>query len=60
MQLAEDYGDVIAITQDQLARSVGSTRESVNRQLRSWEQAGLLEIRRGGIALKDLRGLRLS
>ena len=51
--LAEDFGDEIAITQDQLARSVGASRESVNRQLRQWEDAGLLDIRRGFIALKD-------
>lgn len=55
--LAEDFGGDIAITQDQLARSVGATRESVNRQLRQWEQAGILEIRRGAISLKNTAAL---
>ena len=60
LQMAEDFGTMIAITQDQLARSVGATRESVNRQLRSWEKVGILEIRRGSIELKNLPALRLS
>ena len=50
--LAEDYGWTVTITQEELARSVGATRESVNRQLRLWEKAGALEIRRGGVVLK--------
>lgn len=58
LQLAEDFGDVVVITQDQLARSVGSTRESVNRQLRSWEQAGVLKIHRGSIALINAGALK--
>lgn len=53
--LAEDFGDDIAITQEQLARSVGATRESVNRLLRRWEAAGVLDLRRGFIQLKDRR-----
>lgn len=51
--LAEDFGDDIAITQEQLARSVGATRESVNRLLRRWEATGLLKLSRGSIKLKD-------
>ena len=53
--LAEDFGDDIVITQEQLARSVGATRESVNRLLRRWEAAGVLDLRRGSIKLKDRR-----
>lgn len=60
LMLAEDFGDEIAITQDQLARSVGASRESVNRQLRQWEDAGLLDIRRGAIALKDAEAFKID
>ena len=58
--LAEDFGSEITITQEQLARSVGATRESVNRQLRQWENAGHLAIRRGAITLLDYRALGAS
>lgn len=55
--LAEDFGGDIVITQEQLARSVSATRESVNRQLRQWENAGFLKIRRGVISLSDVAAL---
>jgi CRP/FNR family transcriptional regulator, cyclic AMP receptor protein len=58
IMLAEDFGDEIAITQDQLARHVGATRESVNRQLQNWQQNGLLALARGRVVLKDAARLR--
>ena len=49
--LADDFGNEIEITQDQLAAYVGAARESVNRQLRVWQRAGLLDVKRGRIVL---------
>ncbi len=49
--LAEDFGDRIVITQEELARSVGATRESVNRLLRKWSAAGALKIHRGAVVV---------
>jgi CRP-like cAMP-binding protein len=53
MALAEDFGEEIEITQDQLAAYVGAARESVNRQLRVWQKAGLVAVKRGRIILLD-------
>ena len=58
--LATDFGDEIRITQEQLARSVGASRESVNRQLRLWEDAGVLAIGRGQIDVIDRRALQAT
>ncbi len=49
--LADDFGNEIEITQDQLAAYVGAARESVNRQLQVWQRAGLLDVKRGRIVL---------
>ncbi len=57
--LADDFGETLLITQEQLARHVGVTRESVNRQLQVWQGDGLIELGRGRILLKNERKLRL-
>lgn len=49
--LGDDFGNEIEITQDQLAAYVGAARESVNRQLRVWQLAKLVEVKRGRIIL---------
>ena len=51
--LAEDFGSEVQISQEQLGAYVGSTRESVNRQLQAWRRAGHLELKRGCIVLRD-------
>ena len=38
--------------QQDLADLVGTTRESVNKQLRAWEQEGIVELGRGRVVLK--------
>jgi CRP-like cAMP-binding protein len=55
--LAEDFGNEIQISQEQLGAFVGGTRESVNRQLQVWRRAGLLDLRRGCVVLRDAEAL---
>ena len=55
--LGEDYGAEIQVSQEELAIFIGSTRESVNRQLQDWKRKGLIEIGRGRIRLLDQKGL---
>ena len=47
----------ISISQDELARLVGSTRETVSRTLTSYRRMGLLTTSHRRISLTDLRGL---
>jgi CRP-like cAMP-binding protein len=53
----------IPLAQQDLADMVGTTRESVNKQLRVWEEAGIVELRRARVvvlereALEDSAGL---
>jgi CRP/FNR family transcriptional regulator, cyclic AMP receptor protein len=51
--LAEDFGNEIQISQEQLGAFVGGTRESVNRQLQVWRRAGYIDLRRGCVVLLD-------
>lgn len=54
-----DPGDPVEIllAQQDLADMVGTTRESVNKQLRAWEGEGLVELRRARVRLLDLDAL---
>lgn len=56
LRLAKD-GPSIRITQSALAELIGVARESVNRQLGEWEEAGLIENPKGRIDLKDRAAL---
>jgi CRP-like cAMP-binding protein len=66
LTLAEDYGaagpDGVRIArklaQGDLARLIGCTRESVNRQLRAWIEARIVAACDGGIVLRDPHALR--
>ena len=49
---------VAAVTQQDLADSVGSVREVISRVLRSFRDEGLVEIDRDGIAIVDLQLLK--
>lgn len=59
LSLAEQYGrpaqDGVRIdmrlSQSELGTMVGTSRESVNKQMRSWEEAGLVRSTRGSITL---------
>jgi CRP-like cAMP-binding protein len=55
--LAEDYGSEINVSQEELAVFVGTSRESVNRELQGWKQKGLVELGRNRIRLVDREGL---
>ncbi len=46
------------LSQGDLGNYVNLSRENVNRQLGEWEQAGLVEVARGRIAIRDEEGLR--
>jgi CRP-like cAMP-binding protein len=45
------------LSQEDLASSIGATRESVNKQLRAWEELGVLEVGRGWIRVRDFAAL---
>jgi CRP-like cAMP-binding protein len=48
----------VRISQQQLGNMAGSTRESVNKQLRAWQSAGLVEIVKGAIVIRDIRAFQ--
>ena len=58
--LAEDFGSELTISQEQLGIYVGAARESVNRLLQDWQRAGIVELRRGRIGIKDLKRLTME
>jgi CRP/FNR family transcriptional regulator, cyclic AMP receptor protein len=52
-------GDVVLhITQDQLASSMGVTRQSVNAELQKFEERGWISLKRGTCAIRDHESLR--
>ena len=53
----EDGSCTLAITQDELAESIGVTRETVNRYLQTLQNEGLLRIGRGHIEVPDKKAL---
>jgi CRP/FNR family transcriptional regulator, cyclic AMP receptor protein len=55
--LAADFGNELEISQEQLAVMVGSTRETVNRQLQIWRRVGIVELKRSRIILRDAERL---
>ena len=48
---AADGAGRVSATQQELAEMVGATRESVNRRLRAWEEAGHLHLGKGTVAI---------
>ena len=50
----------IRLPQQDLADLVGTTRESVNKQLRSWEEEGLVKLERTRITIIERAGLEAS
>lgn len=65
LSLAQSYGHAAAggapigirLPQQDLADMVGTTRESVNKQLRAWEEDGLVELGRARVIVNDLEAL---
>jgi CRP-like cAMP-binding protein len=63
--LAHDHGRpdrraatiTLAVSQAELAQMLGVSREIVSRQLAIWREAGILDIARGRLLLRDLRAL---
>ena len=61
LALAEEYGKhpivggpvEVRLPQQDLADLVGTTRESVNKQLRAWEDEGIVELGRARVVLKQ-------
>lgn len=47
----------VRLPQQDLGDLVGTTRESVNKQLRAWEEEGIVELKRGRVVLKQPEAL---
>ena len=47
----------IAITQQEISRIVGITRESANKLLRKWSKDGLVKLERGAVSVLDRDGI---
>ena len=66
LELAGSYGEPapdgagtrIAISQEELGNLVGTSRVSVNQQLKAWQREGVLRTARGRVTLLDLDRLR--
>ncbi len=48
----------INVTQTELGQMTGVTRESVNKKLRAWQTAGLVELQSGRVRIIDANGLK--
>jgi len=57
LELAEVYGDMVPLTQEDLAGLAGTTRATVNRALRAEEKLGAIELSRGRLRIIDRAGL---
>ncbi len=53
-ELATDFGTNLHISQEQLGIYIGASRESVNRQLQQWRGAGIVDLRRGAISIRNM------
>ncbi|MBZ8134966.1 Crp/Fnr family transcriptional regulator [Afifella sp. IM 167] len=56
--LSQDYGAELTVSQEELAALTGVTRETVNRQLQEWKEAGWLALGRKRLTVKDEEALR--
>ena len=56
--IAEGPDSRIRITQRELGRMVGLSRESINRHLRDWEEKGYVALDKGACMIKDWSRLR--
>jgi CRP-like cAMP-binding protein len=58
LKLADDFGDEIIITQEELSILTGAGRETVNRQLQKWQQGGIVTLGRGRVQVVKMGRLR--
>lgn len=57
-ELAKDGGDTIKLTQEQIAKYMGSAREVVSRMLKYFSTEGFVEVSRGGVKVLDKKALK--
>ena len=57
-ELSRSTTDSIQLTQDQIAKYMGSAREVVSRMLKYFSAEGIVEVHRGGIKILDKSKLR--
>ena len=57
-ELSKSGGDTIKLTQEQMAKYMGSAREVVSRMLKYFSNEGLVEVSRGGVRVLDKASLR--
>jgi CRP/FNR family cyclic AMP-dependent transcriptional regulator len=58
LQLAENTGrPEVRLSQRELGNIVGSSRESVNKQLQIWQRDGLVDLAKGAILIRDAAAL---
>ena len=55
---ADQSGAVVEMSQSELATMLGASRQSVNKQLRLFEEAGLIRLSYGTVAVLDRAGLK--
>ena len=53
-------GAELHISQSELGHIVGSSRESVNKQLQAWHKAGLIELAKGSIVIRDAAAIEAA
>ena len=49
---------LLSLSQQDMSSIVGASRETVNKQLRMWQRAGLLELGKRLIVIRDLEALK--
>jgi len=54
LKLADDFGEEIIISQEELSVLAGATREAVNRQLQEWHRSGIIELGRNLIRVVNI------
>lgn len=57
-EAAQRATDTLYMTQEEIARSIGSAREVVSRMLKYFASEGLVRILRGGVEILDKTRLR--
>jgi CRP-like cAMP-binding protein len=58
LRLADDFGQEIHISQEELSVLVGAARESVNRQLQQWRRDGIIDLGRSRIEIRSMDRLK--
>ncbi|NLU53285.1 MAG: winged helix-turn-helix domain-containing protein [Clostridiaceae bacterium] len=57
-EISKTYSTELHITQEQIAKYIGSAREVVSRMLKAFQLQGILEVSRGKIHVLDKNKLR--